>query len=71
VLQWKEKLVRVLGYLNGTKEDVLMLRACEGGQITAYVEAAFAIHQDSKSHTGAIVYMGKTLVFVSSKKQSV
>jgi hypothetical protein len=35
----KEKLERVLGYLKG------MLHACVEGEITAYVDAADALHQ--------------------------
>ncbi len=65
----KEKLMRELGYLKNTQYEVLMLRASTEGKITAYVDAAFAIHQDSKSHTGVIVYVGETIVYVSSKKQ--
>ncbi len=55
--------------MKGTQEKVLLLCASREGSITAYVDAAFAIHQDSKSHTGVIVYMGNTLVYVSSKRQ--
>jgi hypothetical protein len=40
-----------------------------GGKITASVDAAYALHQDSKSHMGVIVYEGGTLVYVTSKKQ--
>jgi hypothetical protein len=39
------------------------------GYITAYVDAAYALHNDSKSHTGVVIYLGETLVYVSSKKQ--
>jgi hypothetical protein len=59
----------LLGYLKSTQEKVLILRTSREGSITAYVDAAFAIHQDSKSHTGVIVYVGNTLVYVLSKKQ--
>jgi len=34
-----------------------------------YVDAAYAIHNDSKSHSGVIVYVGQTLAYVSSRKQ--
>jgi hypothetical protein len=37
--------------------------------VTAYVDAAYAIHDDSKSHSGVVVYVGSTLVYVSSRKQ--
>jgi hypothetical protein len=33
------------------------------------VDAAYALHGDSKSQTRAVVYMGRTMVFMSSKKQ--
>jgi len=39
------------------------------GKITAYVDAAYALHSDSKSNRGVVIYVGKTLVYVSSKKQ--
>jgi hypothetical protein len=37
--------------------------------IRAYVDAVFVLHSDSKSHMGVMVYVGETLVYVSSKKQ--
>jgi hypothetical protein len=65
----QRKLMRVLGYITGTAQQVLVLRATGTPQIRAYVDAAYAIHEDSKSHTGVVVYVGETLVYVSSKKQ--
>jgi hypothetical protein len=47
IIEDKEKLERVLGYLKGTQDKVLPLHACVGGEITAYVDAAYALHQDS------------------------
>jgi hypothetical protein len=38
-------------------------------RITAYVDAAYAVHDDSKSHSGVVVYVGNTLAYVSSRKQ--
>ncbi len=66
---WK-KLERVLGYLLATKEQCMVL--CTGGstQLTAYVDASFALHSDSKSHTGVAIFMGGALlVFAASRKQ--
>jgi hypothetical protein len=65
----KEKLRRVLGYLKGTAEKKLFLRAQKEKRIVAYVDAAYAVHNDSKSHSGVMIYVGDTLVYVSSKKQ--
>ena len=38
-------------------------------QIRAFIDAAFALHWDAKSHTGVIITIGGGVVFVSSKKQ--
>ena len=37
--------------------------------VQAYVDAAYALHQDSKSHSGVVIFIGETLVYVSSRKQ--
>ncbi len=65
----KEKLKRVLGYLKGTAERKLFLHAQREKRIVAYVDAAYAVHNDSKSHSGVMTYVGDTLAYVSSKKQ--
>lgn len=54
-----QKLTRVLGYVKRRTEH----------SIKAYVDAAFALHSDSKLHTGVMVYVGKMMVYVSSKKK--
>jgi hypothetical protein len=33
------------------------------------MDAAYALHNDSKPHTGVVINLGETLVYVSSKKQ--
>jgi hypothetical protein len=38
-------------------------------KVEAYVDAAFAIHGDSKSHTGVAIFVGGTLVYAASRKQ--
>jgi hypothetical protein len=65
----QRKLMRVLGYLSGTQEATLILRATRKPVVTAYVDAAYAIHNDSKSHSGVILYVGQTLAYVLSRKQ--
>ena len=50
------KLVRMMKYLNGTVEDKLMLSADKGiSTVEWYVDVAFAVHPDFKSHTGGIM----------------
>jgi hypothetical protein len=65
----QKKLMRVLGYLKATQKANLLLRAAGVPAETEYVDVAYAIHNDSKSHSGVIVYVGQTLVYVSSRKQ--
>ena len=38
-------------------------------QVTAYMDASFAPHYDSKSHTGIAVFIGGAMVFAASQKQ--
>jgi hypothetical protein len=47
------KLVRLMKYLNGTREFRLTLSADNLHCIKWYVDASFAVHPDYKSHTGA------------------
>ena len=58
----QSKLARVLGYLKGTQDRTLLL--CTQGEcvVRAYVDAAFALHPDSKSHSGVVIFVGWTLV---------
>lgn len=63
------KLLRVLGYLRATRDDVLELSADDTNTITWYVDAAFAVHKDMKSHTGAVFTLGKGSIMSESTKQ--
>jgi hypothetical protein len=56
----QRKLMRVLGYITGMAQQVLVLCAMGTPQIRAYVDAAYAIYEDSKSHTGVIIFVGQT-----------
>ena len=65
---WK-KLVRLLKYLNGTREKGLTLRVDDVRVIKWYVDASFAVHPDFRSHTGGVMTMGKGAIQSQSKKQ--
>jgi hypothetical protein len=67
---WK-KLIRLLNFLNRTQDDVATLEADNSQTINWYVDAAFAVHGDFKSHTGAIMTLGKGTVTSISTKQKV
>jgi hypothetical protein len=65
------KLLRVLGFLKGTVNDILTLEADDENTLTWYVDAAFAAHADMKSHTGSVFTMGKGAIASGSSKQKV
>jgi hypothetical protein len=65
------KLERVLKYLNGTSEHVLVLRPSPEMLLEGYVDASFACHPDGKSHTGLVVMLGGCTVLCMSSKQKI
>ena len=67
-----KKLVRILCYLNGTKELGLILGGDKNGNIRlfGYGDAAFAIHPSSmKSHSGLILSVGRGIILAKSTTQ--
>jgi hypothetical protein len=65
----KQKLLRLLGYLQASVNKKLLLRPEGVFKVEAYVDAAFAIHSDSKSHTGVSIFVGGALVYAASRKE--
>jgi len=63
------KLIRILKYLNGTRDLGIRLNADKDVAIYAYVDASYGVHQDMKSHTGGVISLGKGPVYVTSAKQ--
>ena len=63
------KLIRLVKYLNGTKSLKLTLSIDDLRVIKWYVDASFAVHADFKSHTGAVMTMGRGAMQVMSSKQ--
>jgi hypothetical protein len=64
-----EKLMRVMKYLNGTRNEYLTLSADDLRVVKWYVEASFAVHPDFKSHTGAVMILGKGAMQSIARKQ--
>jgi len=56
-------------FLNRTQDDVLTLACEENTGIKWYVDAAFAVHHDFRSHTGATMTLGKGSIMAFSTKQ--
>ena len=63
------KLMRLLEYLNGMRDDVLALAADSLHVIKWYVDIAFAVHPDFKSHTGGTMTFGTGAIQTISRKQ--
>lgn len=63
------KLLRLMRYLAGTTEMVMTLSADKTRSTKWHADAAFAVHPDFKSHTGATLTMGKGSVVSTSRKQ--
>jgi hypothetical protein len=63
------KLKRVLQYLNGTLDDCLILGADCLTVLKTWVDAAYGVHQDMKSHTGGVMSLGRGAIMCKSTKQ--
>ena len=65
-----KKLRRVVKYLNATKELSMRInRDGDTSHVNVFVDASFAVHKNMRSHTGAIVTVGKNAVFYKCSKQ--
>jgi hypothetical protein len=64
-----DKLRHLLGYLHGTRGQVLTINKPRDDQLVMYVDAAYALHEKGESHSGVVIALGGVVVFVSSKKQ--
>lgn len=68
-----EKLGRLLRYVNHTKERGVILRIGKlGVHVSVYIDAAYGVHHDKKSHTGSAVVVGEVgAVHCKSAKQQI
>jgi hypothetical protein len=65
------KLQKMLGFLKYTQDDVIILQSDGSRVITWHLDASFAVHKDLKSHTGAVMSLGKgSIQSVSTKQKS-
>ena len=65
------KLGRCLRYLAATKEMKLTISADSLTTIRWWVDAAYGVHGDLRSHTGATMMLGKGSVYSVSTKQKI
>ena len=64
-----KKLVRTIKYIRRTKFLRLTVEATYLDQNHWFINCAFAVHQDMKSHTGVYMTFGKGMIDGSSKGQ--
>jgi hypothetical protein len=56
-----DKLIRLLKYLRESEDTGVVLRpGTTGIAVRVYVDAAYGVHADGKSHTGSCVVIGDT-----------
>jgi hypothetical protein len=67
---WK-KLIKMMNFLKATKDDIPVMSCDNTNSIKWHVDAAFAIHKDMKSHTGATMTLGAGTITSISTKQKV
>ena len=65
------KLKKMMRFLKSTVDDVLYLEADNMRIFKWHLDAAFAVHNDFKSHTGATMTMGKGVIQSVSTKQKI
>lgn len=65
------KLKRCMRYLRATKDLPLVLEGDPAGRIRWWVDASFAVHHDMKSHTGAVMSLGKGAAYGMSTRQKI
>ena len=67
---WK-KLKRVLGWLKRTIDDIRTIGATSLTELYTYIDAAFAVHDNMRSHTGGAISMGYGIVHGKSSMQKI
>jgi hypothetical protein len=65
----QKKLDRVLKYVNQTQELALTLKPDACINVTSYIDASYGVHPNGRSHTGALITLGKGAVHAKSSKQ--
>ena len=56
--------------LKNTRDDILTLEGDNSQELKWYVDAAFVVHPDMKSHTGVVFTLGKGAIISDSTKQN-
>ena len=63
------KLLRLLSYARQTIDDARIIGATTLKRLVSWIDAAYAVHPDMKSHTGASTSFGRGVISTKSSKQ--
>jgi hypothetical protein len=64
-----DKLTNLLQFLRNIKGYIVRLILEDNCNVSWYLDVSFAVHEDMKSHTGAVMTLGEGLVQEISMKQ--
>ena len=67
---WK-KLSRVVGWLKRTKNDVCVIGADSLSKLFTWIDAAYAVHDNMRGHTGGVISMGYGIIHGRSGMQKI
>ena len=67
---WK-KMIRLLNYLNGTKNLIMSFSVDNLNILKWYVDVSHQVHPDYRSHTGGVLTFGKGSLYNKSSKQKI
>jgi len=65
------KLIRKLSYLNGTMEYCLYITCTDITKLVWYIDGSYALHEDMRGQSGAVLVTGDCAVLFRSNKQKV
>ena len=65
------KLKKLMNFLKATQDEVATMIADDSQSMKWYVNAAFVVHKDFKSHTGGTMTLGSGSISSTSTKQKV
>jgi hypothetical protein len=65
------KLERLIRYIRNTKHLGIELEPGDSVNVVAYIDAAYGVHVDYRSHTGVVISIGLGPVYASSARQKI
>jgi hypothetical protein len=69
--QDQHKAYRVLKYINYTRHMGVLLGANNPMEVIAYIDAAYGVHANRKSHTGVTISMGTGSFYNTTRSQDI